>query len=74
MSKALEQREKRARIKALLEAKNLDAVVLKKGANVAWIIGGRAHIPTTLELSCLDVVVYRDRIIVTGKQIGRAHV
>ena len=56
MSKALEQREKRARIKALLEAKNLDAVVLKKGANVAWIIGGRAHIPTTLELSCLDVI------------------
>jgi hypothetical protein len=29
MSRALEQREKRARIKALLEAKNLDAVVLK---------------------------------------------
>ena len=60
MSRLLEQREKRARIKALLEAKGLDAVVLKKGANVAWIIGGRAHIPTTLELSCMDVVVYRD--------------
>ena len=69
MSKILEQREKRARIKALLEAKNLDAVVLKKGANVAWIIGGRAHIPTTLELSCLDVVVYRDRIVVVTNKI-----
>lgn len=69
MSRALEQREKRARIKALLEAKNLDAVVLKKGANVAWIVGGRAHIPTTLELSCMDVVVYRDRIVVVTNKI-----
>ena len=69
MSRLLEQREKRARIKALLEAKGLDAVVLKKGANVAWIIGGRAHIPTTLELSCMDVVVYRDRIVVVTNKI-----
>jgi Xaa-Pro aminopeptidase len=69
MSRALEQREKRARIKALLESKNLDAVVLKKGANVAWIIGGRAHIPTTLELSCMDVIVYRDRIVVVTNKI-----
>ncbi|MEY3715701.1 MAG: hypothetical protein RL155_576 [Actinomycetota bacterium] len=69
MSRLLEQREKRARIKALLEAKGLDAVVLKKGANVAWIIGGRAHIPTTLELSCMDVVIYRDRIVVVTNKI-----
>jgi antitoxin VapB len=69
MSRLLEQREKRARIKALLEAKGLDAVVFKKGANVAWIIGGRAHIPTTLELSCMDVVVYRDRIVVVTNKI-----
>ncbi|MFM8966367.1 MAG: peptidase M24, partial [Actinomycetota bacterium] len=59
-----EQREKRARIKALLAEKGLDALVIRKGANVAWIIGGRAHIPTTLELSCMDVVVYPDRIVV----------
>ncbi len=69
MSRTLEQREKRARITALLNAKNLDAVVLKKGANVAWIIGGRAHIPTTLELSCMDVIVYRDRIVVVTNKI-----
>jgi antitoxin VapB len=69
MSRALEQREKRARISALLAEKNLDAVILKKGANVAWIIGGRAHIPTTLELSCMDVIVYRDRIVVVTNKI-----
>ncbi len=69
MSRVLEQREKRARISALLAEKNLDAVILKKGANVAWIIGGRAHIPTTLELSCMDVIVYRDRIVVVTNKI-----
>jgi antitoxin VapB len=68
MSQA-EQREKRARIKALLIEKGLDAVVLRKGANVAWIIGGRAHIPTTLELSCMDVIVYQDRIVVVTNKI-----
>jgi antitoxin VapB len=64
-----EQREKRSRIKALLEEKKLDAVVLRKGANVAWLIGGRAHIPTTLELSCMDLIVYQDRIVVVTNKI-----
>jgi antitoxin VapB len=67
--RAEEQREKRARISALLKAKDLDAVVLRKGANVAWITGGRAHIPTTLELSCMDVIVYQDRIVVVTNKI-----
>ncbi len=69
MSRSAEQREKRARIKAFLESKGLEAVVLRKGANVAWIIGGRAHIPTTLELSCMDVIVYRDRVVVVTNKI-----
>lgn len=64
-----EQHEKHIRIAALLTERDLDAVVLKKAANVAWIIGGRAHIPTTLELSCMDVVVYRDRIVVVTNKI-----
>lgn len=64
-----EQLEKRGRIRALLEEHDLDAVILRKGANVAWIIGGRAHVPTTLELACLDVIVYRDRIVVVTNKI-----
>ena len=69
MSRTAEQREKRARIKAFLQSRGLEAVVLRKGANVAWIIGGRAHIPTTLELSCMDVIVYSDRIVVVTNKI-----
>lgn len=64
-----EQSEKLARISSLLKRKNLDALVLRKGANVAWLIGGRAHIPTTLELSCLDLIVYPDRIVVVTNKI-----
>mgnify|MGYP003334543892 FL=1 len=69
MSAQAEQREKRARIKAFLESRGLEAVVLRKGANIAWMIGGRAHIPTTVELACMDLIVYRDRIVVVTNRI-----
>jgi Xaa-Pro aminopeptidase len=64
-----EQEDKHSRIKKLLIERDLDAVVLKKAANIAWIIGGRAHIPTTIELACLDVVVYREKIVVVTNKI-----
>jgi len=64
-----EQHEKHLRIAALLERLELEAVVLRKGANIAWMIGGRAHIPTTIELACLDLVIYRDRIVVVTNKI-----
>jgi antitoxin VapB len=67
--RTLEQQDKHFRIKALLMEKDLDAVILKKGANIAWIIGGRAHVPTTIELACLDVVVYREKIVVVTNKI-----
>ena len=40
-----EQHEKHIRIAALLTERDLDAVVLKKAANVAWIIGGEPISP-----------------------------
>lgn len=67
MSKS-EVAEKLLRMKSLMEERDLDAIILKKGANVAWAIGGRAHVPTTLELACMDLVVRRDGIeVVTNK-------
>ena len=64
-----EQSEKHQRIRTLLQEKNLEAIVLRKGANVAWLIGGRAHVPTTLELACLDLIVYPDRIVVVTNKV-----
>jgi len=60
--------EKLGRVQALLRERDLDAIILKKGANVAWAIAGRAHVPTTLELSCMDLVISRDGIeVITNK-------
>ena len=64
-----EQAEKHQRVKKLLATKGLDAIVLRKGANIAWFIGGRAHVPTTLELACLDLIIYPDRIVVVTNKI-----
>lgn len=63
-----EVKEKHSRLVALLEERDLEAIILKKGANIAWAIGGRAHVPTTLELACMDLVIRRDGIeVITNK-------
>lgn len=60
--------EKLGRLQALLKERDLDAIILKKGANVAWAIAGRAHVPTTLELSCMDLVITHEGIeVITNK-------
>jgi Xaa-Pro aminopeptidase len=60
--------EKLARMRALMAERDLEAIILKKGANIAWAIGGRAHVPTTLELACMDVVVTPDGLeVITNK-------
>jgi Xaa-Pro aminopeptidase len=64
-----EQSEKHSRVRNLLDEKSLEAIVLRKGANIAWFLGGRAHVPTTLELACLDLIIYRDRIVVVTNKI-----
>lgn len=64
----LEQREKHARLCILMDEKGYEAIILRKGANIAWLVGGRAHVPTTLELACMDLIVRRDGMeVVTNK-------
>ena len=66
--RADEAQEKLGRLRNLLTSKNLEAIILKKGANIAWAIGGRAHVPTTLELACMDLVITHDGIeVITNK-------
>lgn len=69
----LEQREKHARLCTLMDQKGYEAIILRKGANIAWLIGGRAHVPTTLEIACMDLIVRRSGIeVVTNKiEAGR---
>src|SRR4051794_28402133 len=53
--------EKRRRLLGVLETQELDAIVLRRPANVAWYSGGgRTHIVATPEVGVADVVVTQD--------------
>ena len=41
-------------LRALMEGKGLDSVVLRRNPNLAWAIAGRAHVPTTIDAACFD--------------------
>ena len=60
--RAAERTEKRARVRALLDAEDLDALVLRQPGNVAWYSGGgRTHMLLTQEVGVAAVVITRDR-------------
>ena len=56
-----ERAEKRRRVRALLDAEGLDALVLRQPGNVAWYSGGgRTHMLLTQEIGVAAVVSTRD--------------
>jgi Xaa-Pro aminopeptidase len=56
-----ELEEKRRRLHAVLDAEELDALVLRRPGNVAWYSGGgRTHIVAVQDVGVADVVVRRD--------------
>lgn len=64
-----ETKNKYQRLCQLLDQENLDAIVLRRAPNIAWLIGGRAHIPTSVELACLDLIVTREGVTVVTNVI-----
>lgn len=44
-------------IRDLMKAKGLDAIVLRRNPNLAWAIAGRAHVPTTIDAACFDLII-----------------
>ena len=50
------------RIRALLKAEGQSAIVLRKNPNLAWAIGGRVHVPFTLDAACFDLIVTADSV------------
>lgn len=61
--------EKLTKIRALLANKDLSAIVIRKNPNLAWLIGGRVHVPLTLDTACLDIIVYQDKIVAVTNKI-----
>lgn len=47
-------------IRDLMRAKALDAFVLRRNPNLAWAIAGRAHVPTTIDIACFDLIITQD--------------
>jgi antitoxin VapB len=47
-------------LRDLMKAKGLDAFVLRRNPNLAWAIAGRAHVPTTIDMACFDLIITHD--------------
>ena len=47
-------------IRDLMKDKGLDALVLRRNPNLAWAIAGRAHVPTTIDAACFDLIITQD--------------
>jgi antitoxin VapB len=47
-------------IRELMKTKGLDAFVLRRNPNLAWAIAGRAHVPTTIDAACFDLIIMQE--------------
>ena len=44
-------------LRQLMAEQRLGAIVLRRNPNLAWLISGRAHVPTTIDAACFDFVI-----------------
>lgn len=47
-------------LRELMIAKGLDVFVLRRNPNLAWAIAGRAHVPTTIDMACFDLIITQE--------------
>ena len=52
--------ERMAPLRELMKQKGLEAIVLRRNPNLAWAIAGRAHVPTTVDAACFDLVITQE--------------
>jgi antitoxin VapB len=43
-----------------MKEKGLGSFVLRRNPNLAWAIAGRAHVPTTIDMACFDLIITQD--------------
>ena len=51
------------KLREIAEKNGLEGIVLRRNPNLAWAIGGRVHVPLTLDLACFDLVITRTKVI-----------
>ena len=49
-------------LRHLISEKKLDALILRRNPNLAWAISGRAHVPTTIDAACFDLVITEGKV------------
>jgi Xaa-Pro aminopeptidase len=47
----------------------LDALILRRNPNLAWAISGRAHVPTTIDAACFDLVITENSVFAVTNAI-----
>ena len=47
-------------LRELMKEKGLGSFVLRRNPNLAWAIAGRAHVPTTIDMACFDLIITQD--------------
>ena len=52
--------ERIAPLRELMKQKGLDSIVLRRNPNLAWAIAGRAHVPTTIDAACFDLIITQE--------------
>jgi len=56
-------------LRSLMASKELAALVLRRNPNLAWVISGRTHVPTTIDAACFDLVVTEDSVFAVTNAI-----
>jgi len=47
-------------LRELMKERGLDSFVLRRNPNLAWAIAGRAHVPTTIDMACFDLIITQE--------------
>jgi antitoxin VapB len=56
-------------LRKLMVEKKLNALILRRNPNLAWVISGRAHVPTTIDAACFDLVITEERVFAVTNAI-----
>lgn len=58
-----------ALIREILGKKKLEAVVIRRNPNLAWLISGRVHVPSVIDAACFDVVITNSKVFAVTNAI-----
>ena len=64
-----EFKERISRLRELADKHGMESIVLRRNPNLAWAIGGRAHVPLTLDLACFDLIITKEKTIAVTNKI-----